>query len=359
MEEIRTLSPRDPNFHAYLLGTFSKTHRALPVKSLNLIDGDEHVTFQIAPVSELRRPSPLKIGMQLVRVPSLMTSLFPLLISWVFLEQRSIEVHKNLALMALVGVGFLHIAVHLLNDFRDHMKGYDGLSPYRGSRVIQEGWMTAQRVRIIGWSFFSLALLVGLYAIWSKPTLVVILFGIGSLGGVASYSASSFGLKYWGLAEPALFLLLGPALTIGFSSVVADAWDLSLFLIGCGLGALVSLNHYLKNLIDMMGQWKQGFRSLPILLGFDRAKRAPLLFLAVMILSFALAAISTEFSETLSSAVLISLIFAISILKRVFRARSCFSSLLPQTQRAGLLFYLSISFTLLVGFLIQGTQSGG
>src|ERR1700733_13536428 len=70
----KTLSRRDPEFLAYLDGSFSVTHLALPVSSLNVGTAREEVTFEIRDGSDVQTPSFFKTALQMIRPSSLFFS---------------------------------------------------------------------------------------------------------------------------------------------------------------------------------------------------------------------------------------------------------------------------------------------
>ena len=56
MKRLVTLTKANSEFESYLLGSFSRTERAIPVQSLNISTGAEQVTFEIVAIEEIQVP---------------------------------------------------------------------------------------------------------------------------------------------------------------------------------------------------------------------------------------------------------------------------------------------------------------
>lgn len=272
-ERFRTVARQDPEFNSLLDGTFSKSHRALPMRSMNVGTAREEVTFEMVPVSEIQFPSQARLAWTLIRPPSLGFSLVPMLVAWLFGWSRGHDFKVNLVISALVAVLLFHAGVNILDDYFDHRRGRDRLNPRGGSRVIQNGWMRARTLFVAGFGLVGLAILVGLPVVLSSPLLVFVTAVFALLGGLA-FVSESLRLKFSGLGESTTFLLTGPLLTCGFAWATSEVLRWEYLILGCAFGFTAVTYYHLKNIENIMIDSQAGARTWAARLGFDGAKRA-------------------------------------------------------------------------------------
>ncbi|MGZ3803696.1 MAG: UbiA family prenyltransferase [Pseudobdellovibrionaceae bacterium] len=271
MSDVVTLSKSSPQFESYLLGTFSKEKRALPIRTLNANSLQETVTFEIKPLSEIGKPSLPTLLLNLLKVRTLILVLFPMYLILVKNTADKTLRDPFVVLLSTLGILCAYIAVNLRNDFMDHMKGLDRINPKAGSRVIQRGWMTAQQVK--NWSnlFVSLALALAAVVILVFPAVISVVLLTFSVGVWAQFlKKGSF--KYQKGGELFVFLLLGPLLTTGYQISITGSWDLESLFLGCMWGWLVVFLQHIKNFEFIMINSQAGFHNTVTWLGFDKAK---------------------------------------------------------------------------------------
>ncbi len=131
------LRKQDPLFEAHLTGHFSKTERALPIKSLNVDTETEQITFEIKSKSDIAMPHWLYKWPVVLRFKSMAQVTVPLLL--VLAKNLLDETVGDLAKGLLAGFGAiaLFVGLNLLNDYIDHMRGLDRIYPEAGNRAIQ------------------------------------------------------------------------------------------------------------------------------------------------------------------------------------------------------------------------------
>jgi len=266
-----TLSKSSPQFESYLLGTFSKDHRALPLRTLNANSSQETVTFEVKSVDELDRPSLPMILLHLLKVRAFILVLFPMYVILVKNNADKTIRDPMVVLFATLGILFTYIAVNLRNDFTDHMKGLDRINPKAGSRVIQKGWMTAAQVR--SWSnfFVALAVVFASVVIFAFPVVIGVVM-LTVLVGIWAQFLKKGSFKYHKGGEFFVFLLLGPLLTTGYHISISGAWDLESLFLGIIWGWLVVFLQHIKNFEFIMVNSQAGFHNTVTWLGFDRSK---------------------------------------------------------------------------------------
>ncbi|MEN0058789.1 MAG: prenyltransferase [Bdellovibrio sp.] len=272
MSELRTLSRSSAEFEAYLLGTFSRTHRAVPVQTLNANSGSETVTFRIVPLEQISRPSGWMIALKTLKVRSFILVMVPL---FVVLTKNTVD--RTLAdglttLIATIGVLFAFAAVDLRNDYMDHIKGVDRIFQNSGSRAIQNGWLTAAQVKALSVAFLVVALLCAMSLIVAFPVLAGVM-AVALVVGVWAQFQKKNSFKYQIGGELALFVLLGPLLTVGYQLAMGVHFDRDSFWIGCLWGWLVLFVLHLRNFVNLLPSVQAGFSNTVNWLGFDRSRR--------------------------------------------------------------------------------------
>jgi len=286
VSEIVTLSKGSANFESYLLGTFSKDKRALPLQTLNANSLQESVTFELKPVSEIKRPAWPVVMLHLLKVRAFILVLFPMYLILVKNTADKTILDPLVILLSTFGILFAYIAVNLRNDFMDHMKGLDRINPRAGSRVIQNGWMTAAQVKSWANFFVGAALVMGAFVIFAFPVVIGVVM-LAFLVGVWAQFLKKGSFKYHKGGELFVFLLLGPLLTTGYHISIAGAWDLESLYLGLIWGWIVVFLQHIKNFEFIMVNSQAGFQNTVTWLGFDRSKALLkiwwLLFLAIFI----------------------------------------------------------------------------
>lgn len=272
MSQYLTLDKNSPEFEAHLRGTFSRDHRALPVKSLNINSEQEKVTFQILPISEIARPSWLTVWMKALRPRSFLTILFPMffILSKNILDNSLQDVGSMI--FATLGVIFLFSAFNLRNDFVDHMKGFDRVDALLGSRPIQAGWLSAESVRRVAQIFLILSLLMALPVFIVFPPILLFVVAASVIGYLTLYRIR-FSFKEIMGGELGIFTLVGPLLACGYEFSLSRQVSTETVFFGCVWGWLSLFPIHLRNLESIVSQSQARLRNLVNRFGFDRGKK--------------------------------------------------------------------------------------
>lgn len=272
MSELITLSKRNKEFESYLLGTFSQTHRALPQQTLNVNSASETVTFRIVPLDQIQKPKWWVQVSQIYKVRSFLLILLPI----VLILTKNIDDHTMqdpvTSLIATVGVLLAFISINLRNDYMDHMKGVDRVLERSGSRAIQSGWITAAQVKTCSTVFLVLALLCAVPLAFAYPELLGVFAASLAIGLWAQFKKQN-SFKYRIGGEIALFVMLGPLLTVGFQMAMGVSPDMESFWLGCVWGWLVLFVVHLRNFMNIFPSSQAGFTNTVNWLGFDKARR--------------------------------------------------------------------------------------
>ncbi|AHZ86643.1 prenyltransferase [Bdellovibrio bacteriovorus] len=272
MSELITLSKKDAQFESYLLGTFSKTHRALPQQTLNVNSASELVTFRVLPLNEITKPSFWAKMSQIYKVRTFLLIFLPLfLILTKNIDDQTMQDPVTTAI-ATIGVLLAFISINLRNDYMDHMKGVDRVLERSGSRAIQNGWITAAQVKHLSSFFLFMALVCAVPLLFAFPQLAGI-FAVSLVVGLWAQFKKQNSFKYRIGGEFALFVMLGPLLTVGFQIAMGVPGDVEAFWLGCVWGWLVLFVVHLRNFMNIFPSSQAGFTNTVNWLGFDKARR--------------------------------------------------------------------------------------
>lgn len=271
MSEVVTLSKGSPQFESYLLGTFAKDKRALPLRTLNANSVQETITFEVKPLNEIERPSNFVIAAHLLKIRAFILVLFPMYLILVKNTADKTIRDPIVVILSTLGVLATYIAVNLRNDYTDHMKGIDRINPEAGSRVIQKGWVTAAQVRTWAHLFVAVALVFASLVIFAFPVVIGVVL-LTCLVGVWAQFLQKGSFKYHKGGEIFVFLLLGPLLTTGYHISIAGYWDFEALFLGCIWGWLVVFLQHIKNFEFIMINSQAGFHNTVTWLGFDKTK---------------------------------------------------------------------------------------
>lgn len=273
MNELVTLDRQHPDFMKYLWGTFSKDRRALPLKSLNIRTAQETVTFRLVPVKELSKPSWPVIWLKALRPRAFLQILIPMFLVLCLSESQGFLAHPDLPWLATFGMLFLFASLLFANDVQDHLSGVDRILPDRGSRAIQNGWLTASTLQGVSTLCLVIAALFAIPLFFAVPFALLMFLPAVLIGSWAFYRRSESFKDVW-TGSLALFLLAGPLLAIGYQTALTEGFDLQGLALGFLWGWLVLFPMHMRSLSQLVAEGRAGSsRTLVGRLGFDRSVR--------------------------------------------------------------------------------------
>lgn len=176
-------------------------------------------------------------------------------------------------LLVTVGLLFAHATNNLLNDITDHIKGVDKDNYFRaqyGPQPLEHGLMTRGEAWLYAIVTGSIALAAGWALVALRGEATLVLLGIGAFF-VLFYT---WPLKYIGLGEVAVILVWGPLMVGGgyYEITGTVSWGVILASLPVALAATTVL--FGKHIDKLDADAGKGIRTLPVLLGEARARRA-------------------------------------------------------------------------------------
>lgn len=342
MSEIRTLGRSHPDFEKYLLGTFSSTERAVPLRSLNLRSEKEAVSFRILPLSQIRRPAWLTVWLKALRPRVFLTVLFPVLLVVVPALSAASGVDPLMALVSVLGVLFAFSALILRNDFQDHLSGLDRLHPDRGSRAIQNGWLPA---RTIGWAsmgFAAVAILIAGFVFWIRPQTAMVLVPAAALAWGAFFLRSR-SFKDLPAGELLVAVLGGPCLVAGLQLAILGSIQGPTLAAGFLWGWLFLFPVHLKNFEHLLIEGQARVPSLIARAGFDRGQKMIRAWWALGFLGFVGLHVWTGASLGLWALTFLLAVQSLVFFRRFAQLQSPLGSEVATVRRQGQLLLLSLT----------------
>ncbi len=187
-----------------------------------------------------------------------------------------------LVLAAVINIALIHLGANALNDYFDAKNGTDAANTARifpftgGSRFIQNGVMSAEEVRALGFALLVLGGLMGLAlsALTGWPLLL-----IGLVGGVCAvlYSMPG-GLAPRGLGDLTIALCFGILPSIGVTFMLLGYIPAAAWWLGLVTGSFTAAILWVNSIPDMDADRAAGKLTLPARLG-DLVARHGLLVL--------------------------------------------------------------------------------
>lgn len=282
---LKTLSYHDRDFRAYLLGTFSNTERAIPIRTLNVNSESEQVTFKVVPIDELPHVHFIRKWAEVFKLRSFILVGFPVFGLLVKNALDEIEMDPILVTTAVLSAFSILVGFNLLNDYFDHMRGLDRIHPDQQHKPIQKGWVTAMATR--KWAVFYLFMgaCLAVPTLYFEPSLVVYV-ALPTFFLLLAWLTRQRGARFRRGAEFMIFLLAGPLLTMGFQHAVTGRVDPESFWFGCLNGWFAVFLIHLKNFECLLVNAQAGLQSTVVRLGFDRSRVLMAVWWALYILNF-------------------------------------------------------------------------
>ncbi len=189
-------------------------------------------------------------------------------------------------LACVVGAACLHLGANLINDYFD-AKGSDPINrratPFSGgSRVIQEGLLSARAVLAMAIGFFAAAVIIGLAVLFTGRPWVALVGGLGLVIGLL-YSAAPLQLMSRGVGEIVLFFAFGPLLTWGTGYVLTGYLCWRAFVLGLPLGWIITAVLWINQFPDLEADRDAGKATLVVRLGLARSR---VVYLGLMLLPY-------------------------------------------------------------------------
>lgn len=289
MSRYVTVSRKDKRFKDYMLGHVpdDSSLQSIPVQGFNDTKYKEKVTFKLVEKEPIKLKSWPKVLSEVLRLKWLSLTLTPVAVTLVYMSTIGFQLDVSLASLTLLCIFFSHASVFILNDFYDHIFGIDSISSNSGTRVIQNAWLTAKQMQLLGYTFLGFSVISGSYLAY-LVNFKLLIFGFVGLIMSWSYTYLSKIKRILGLNGFIINMFMGPFLVLGVSWGLFAYYNLTLIAFGLlfGLMAYICISYrHLENLF--LSQKSIGI-SIVDYLGFDKAKIFILLLVAALPVMYAI-----------------------------------------------------------------------
>ncbi len=214
----------------------------------------------------------VKLLIRATRAPFFTASVVPVLLGSA-LAWHDGYFHVGYFLLTLLGAVAFHAATDVINDYGDHRSGNDEankeLTPFSGgSRVIQDGLLSAGQMLRLALAFYAIGIVIGLYLVAVRG-LPILWIGLLGFGLSAFYTVPRVGLSYvgHGLGELAVGLGFGPMMVGGAYYVQAQQFTPHMWYASVPVGLLITAVLYINEFPDYVADKSVDKKTLVVKLG--------------------------------------------------------------------------------------------
>lgn len=239
--------------------------------------GNGLVAVAPEPVSPDRREV-FKAWWQASRPPFYIATLVPLTLGFIAAVKFTGQCRWGLFLLILFGSFVVHMATNLANDLFDHVQGVDAGPNIGGSRVLQEGKISARALTIALVVLYSLGLISAIIIVHlsGRPLLWLLIV----FAALSSFFYVAPPIKYGHRALGELFVLInmGLIMTGGTYLATSGQWDNRVLALALPVGFMVAGILYYQSLPEIDTDLAVGKHTLANVLGRSRATLAFILW---------------------------------------------------------------------------------
>jgi 1,4-dihydroxy-2-naphthoate octaprenyltransferase len=224
------------------------------------------------------------------RLFAIQGSILPALMGAVFAYSVTGKINILLMILTALGVGFIHTGANFINDYFDHLtqadeKNTEGIFPFSGgSRVIQNGIIPANRIRLAAIVCFSVGTAIGVY-LYFVSGFWVLIFGATGVLSCILYVSPRFSLTNIGLGEVAVGFNLGFLDVMGSYYVQTSQISFNSFMLAIPIAITTTLILYINEFPDYNGDLLAGKRNAIVRLGRKKASRLLVILLALIVIT--------------------------------------------------------------------------
>lgn len=211
--------------------------------------------------------SKLALWSQAVRAFSFTASAVPVLVGS-FLAWLEMESGFNwgIFVIALFAGVIYHAATNLISDYFDFIKGFDTKEIYGSSKILPFGLMKPKQILWGSIFLWIIGIALGLWLVYLRGIPILILGVVGFIGGVF-YTADPIGIKYRGLGEPWVFLMMGPLMVLGGYLAQGLPFGWHVIWVSLPVGCLVAAILQANDFRDIDDDSRAGFKTASIMGG--------------------------------------------------------------------------------------------
>lgn len=255
------------------------------------------------------------------------------------------EIKVTLFLLTLAGSVLIQIGTNLADECSDYTRGsYKSKFP-APHRVIHQGLLPLQSVRLATYLCFVIVSFIGLYLTWVAGWLIL-LIGVASIAAAYFYSAGPLPLGNLGLGEPLVFFFMGIVAVVATYYIQTGEISRDALVVSLSIAFLVTAILEANNLRDEQEDKEAGKNTTATLFG----RRVAIMIYSFLVSGAFLVVIGMVVwgnSSLFLLAPLLSLPWGLSLILQIWckRKRSDFN----ETIKGTALFHLQFGLLLAAG----------
>lgn len=186
----------------------------------------------------------------------------------------AVEINWLYLVLAVVGLVVAHAANNMINDYFDLEGGVDTDDYVRAlyaPHPILSGWVTKRQLGAAILLVNAIDLGIMLFLTAARGPLVIA-FALAGLFISVFYVAPPIRLKHHGLGEPGVFIVWGPLMVVGTFFVATGQIPAWTWIASLPYAILVTTVLFGKHIDKIDADTKKGVRTLPVILGEERAR---------------------------------------------------------------------------------------
>jgi len=292
-----------------------------------------------------------------LRAPFLTATIIPILLGTSIAWAKTGIFDPWLFLLTFLAGIFLHLGTNVINDYFDYKSGNDEINrefvrPFSGgSRMIQLGLLTPSEVLSGAIFFFILGISIGLYLVWLRGWIILLLGIIGVVSGLF-YTSYPFSWASLGVGETLVGVNFGVLMSLGAYYVQTQSTAIEPLVASIPVALLITAVLYVNEFPDYNADKTVGKSTLVVRLGREKATWGYLILMATTYISILLGVLN-GLMPIFSLMGIITLPLAIKAIKCVLKYHSSSFDLVPANALT-ITCHALIGSILFLGYIIEG-----
>jgi 1,4-dihydroxy-2-naphthoate octaprenyltransferase len=296
-----------------------------------------------------------KTLIRITRAPFLTAITVPVLLGTAIAWREGVF-YGGYFVLTLLGAICIQVGLDMSNDYFDHLSGNDAinreLTPFSGgSRVIQDGVLSARGVLTGSLLAYLIGISIGLYLAWVRGWPIL---WLGLIGVFLAFFHNAPPVNLYRLApgtgELAVGIGFGPLAVLGAHYVQAQRLSYEALWVSIPIGLLIAAVLYINEFPDHDADRSVGKKTLVVVLGRERAVWG---YVVLLVAAYAMTVIGVALSvlPVTTLIVLISLPLSYRAIRNAVRFHSNTQQLIP-TNAATIQIHLFTGLLLCLGYII-------
>lgn len=180
------------------------------------------------------------------------------------------QMHLLLFILMLIASLLIQAATNMLNEYFDYVRGLDTKESVGiGGTIVRDG-IAPKTIKNLAILFYVISLLIGVYICMESSWWIAVI-GIASLAVSYFYSGGPVPISSTPFGELLSGLFMGPVIIMITYYIQTHSLSLDYFLVSLSVGLLIGSINMANNIRDLDSDKLGGRKTLPILLGKEKA----------------------------------------------------------------------------------------